>query len=117
MNRLTTCYELTKQLKQVLDQSITPANRESIINEVNDLVQKREKVMKQITPPFTEAEKELGKQVVLLNEPIQQKMQTIFAALKKDMQQIKKQKRSNESYTNPYEGVHTMDGMFLDNKL
>lgn len=117
MNRLQKLYEETLRLKEILEEPIQSSDRDTLISKVNEIIEKREVLMEEITPPFTNAEKELGKKVVALNEPIQERMQVIFNSLKKDIQQMKKQKRSNMSYTNPYKNVNTMDGMFLDNKL
>ncbi|HLR08884.1 MAG TPA: flagellar protein FliT [Bacillota bacterium] len=116
MNRLTALLEVTKQLEQVLDQPVNPQNRESIISAINTLVEKRSACIKKLVPPYTEDEKQLGRDIVQRNEWIQARMNTIFDELKQEMKQINKQKSSKQSYTNPYKHVQTMDGMFVDRK-
>ena len=116
MNRLDELYKITLELENVLDQDITSKNREEIINRINDIVEQRGILMKEITPPYTEKEKQIGQKVVHLNKQIEQKMNTLFDALKHDMRQIRKQKESNRSYINPYGKIKSTDGMFLDSK-
>lgn len=116
MNRLQPLYDVTVQLKNVLDQDITAKNRGSVIEKVNELVEKRGQFMNDLTEPYTEEEKRLGQQLVPLNEDIQVSMNQLFHQLKAEMKQVKKQKKSNRTYTNPYENVQAMDGMFMDSK-
>ena len=116
MNRLLDVYDVTWQMKEVLKQEITVKNREQVIEQVNQLVEARRKHMEKLAAPYSEAEKVLGKKIILLNDQIEQTMEKIFNVLKSEMKQVKKQKQSNRNYTNPYEHVQTMDGMFLDSK-
>lgn len=116
MNYLEKVYEITFELKELLDQDITPKNREEIINKLNQLIEARGKWMDQLQPPYTEAEKELGEKIYSLNIGIQNKMQQLFTDLKLEMRQVRKQKKTNESYTNPYKNVHVSDGTFMDSK-
>lgn len=116
MNRLKPLYQVTLELEELLDQEITSKNRESIISDVNLLVGTRGDLLQEVTPPFTEEEKWIGEQLVIMNNTIQQKMTAIFTDLKQEMKQVKKQKRSNKTYTNPYKNIKTIDGMFMDSK-
>ncbi len=43
-------------------------------------------------------------------------MNALFTELKQEMQQMKQQRKSTQSYINPYRDVQTMDGMFMDKK-
>ncbi|MBP1971163.1 flagellar protein FliT [Virgibacillus natechei] len=116
MNRLTSLYEITLNLKHVLDKEITAKNREEVIEKVNQLVEKRSQYIEELVPPYTEEEKQLGQQLVQLNEAIQVEMNHLFSQLKTEMKQVKKQKKSNRTYTNPYKSIQAMDGMFMDSK-
>lgn len=116
MNRLKVLHEVTLQLKEVLDQDITTKNREQTIEQVNQLVEERGKYMDELIPPYTEAEKQLGHDLIFLNGEIEKKMHVLFDDLKTEMKQVKKRKKSNRTYTNPYENVKTMDGMYMDSK-
>ncbi|WP_188454132.1 flagellar protein FliT [Virgibacillus oceani] len=116
MNRLDSVYQITKQLEALLVQTISSKNRETVIGEINILIEKRGKLIKNATPPFNDDEKQTGEKLVEMNNAIQQKMDTLFAELKLEMKQIKRQKKSNKTYINPYEKVNTIDGMFMDSR-
>ncbi|WP_373893377.1 flagellar protein FliT [Virgibacillus natechei] len=116
MNRLQSLYDVSLQLKNVLDQDITAKNRGSVIEKVNELVEKRGKFMNDLTEPYTGEEKRLGQELVPLNEEIQVAMNQLFNQLKVEMKQVKKQEKSNRRYIKPYENVQAMDGMFMDSK-
>lgn len=116
MNRLEKLYEITIQLKEILDQEITSNERGAVIEQVNKLIDKRSVYLERVTPPFSEEESVIGKKLVLLNEEIQKRMLELFSDLKSEMKQVKKQRKSNMSYTNPYKNVKSPDGMFMDRK-
>ncbi|MFD1361678.1 flagellar protein FliT [Lentibacillus salinarum] len=116
MNRLQQLLVLTRELEDVLNGQVNAQNRDDIMGEVHELLDERKKLLDQITPPFTADERLTGQQTVALNEQIQQKMDALFDALKLEMKQSKKQKKSNRSYLNPYENVKTADGMYMDSR-
>src|SRR5699024_3133662 len=116
MARLNNVLHITEQLNALLSMDITAKNREDVIGQINELVEKRGELMNQVTPPFTDEEKRIGQEVVALNKQIQAKMNDIFTELKQEMKQINKQKKSTQTYENPYEAMQTVDGMFLDQK-
>jgi len=116
MSRLQELYQITKKLEKLFEQTITSKNRESIIEEISYLIDQRGKYMDQLTPPYTETEKKLGKEIVHLNRTIEKEMNKIFRDLKREMQQMKIQKKSNQSYMNPFKSVQALDGMYMDSK-
>jgi flagellar protein FliT len=116
MNRLKALYDVTRKLDKLLKQPVQPKSREDVITQVNTLIEQRGDFLQKITPPFTDEEKGTGKEIVILNEQIQKQMHLLFNALKQEMKQVKKQKKSNRTYTNPYEKMEVMDGMFMDRK-
>lgn len=116
MGKLDTIYDVTNKIEHILNQSITTKNRDSIITEVTALIEERGRMMEELTPPFSEQEKSLGRQVVELNVQIEKKMETLFESLKQDIRKMNKQKESNRSYINPYGNIKSTDGMYLDSK-
>ncbi len=116
MNRLTELHQITKELAKIFSEEITGKNREQTIERIDQLIAKRSDYLKQVTPPYSEAEKKLGKEIVRLNQYIEQEMQILFHDLKKEMHQLQKQKKSNESYIHPYKNLQSLDGRFLDSK-
>jgi len=116
MGKLDTIYDVTNKIENILNQSITTKNRESVISEVTTLIEERGRMMEELTPPFSEQDKSLGKKVVQLNVQIEKKMELLFESLKHDIRKMNKKKESNRSYINPYGNIKSTDGMYLDSK-
>ena len=75
----------------------------------------REELLKSIQPPFSQAEQELGKQLVELNQQVEQLLQKQKQEIQQDIKQLHIQKQSNQKYTNPYESL-SIDGVFYDKR-
>lgn len=116
MEVLKKVYELTRELTTLLEQPVTSKNRDEVIEQLNELIEERGKWMKQLSPPYSDEEMQLGNEIAKLNPQIQSKMQILFTDLKKEMKQMQQQKKSQQFYTNPYKNVSTSDGTFLDRK-
>lgn len=116
MDRLEGILKITKEIEKTIEQTVTVKNREEVIHSINELVAQRDIRLKRITPPFTEKEKISGQHTVILNGQIEKKMHILFEELKQDMQQMRKQKKTNRSYINSYGNLASTDGMFLDRK-
>ncbi|RDW16523.1 flagellar protein FliT [Oceanobacillus arenosus] len=116
MNRLQPIYDLTVELKNLLDKPVSAKSREAVITDLNRLLIRRGVEMENLSPPFSTEEQSLGEKLVPINQAVQKKMQVMFSGLKTEMKQVKQQKKSNQSYTNPYRSVQAMDGMFMDRK-
>lgn len=116
MNRLTALYRVTQELQNLVSQDITSDNREQVIAKTRQLIDQRGNELQEIFPPYSDAEKELGEKILILNEHIQVKLNQLFDNLKKEMKQVKQQKKSNQSYINPYENLQSKDGVFMDRK-
>src|SRR5690625_5176865 len=100
MTRLDALYEVTMKLYQLLKEPIPSKDRETVIKQVDELIEQRGNLLQDIIPPFTEKEKKIGEEIVLFNEHIQKQMHVLFVELKEEMKQVKKQKKSNRTYTN-----------------
>ncbi|MGM8364593.1 flagellar protein FliT [Virgibacillus sp. W0181] len=116
MNQLEHLYNLTIKLENILEQPVTINTRDEVIAAANQLINERAVYIEQMKPPYTEQEEQIGKQIIASNEKIKLKMNNLFDELKQDMKQVKKQKKSNRTYINPYGKLQTTDGMYMDSK-
>ncbi|MGG1630246.1 flagellar protein FliT [Rossellomorea sp. NRS-1567] len=114
MSSVLLCYTITKQLKEALEQ-VTDENRESTIEEVESLLEKRQSLLGNIKPPYTQEEQELGKQMIAWNGLIDRQLAQLRLQIKRDMNGLTKKKTSVQKYSNPYESLQ-YDGMFYDKK-
>ena len=67
MNVVQQCYDLTKELHDIVLATYTEEQRDKVISEIESLLTERETLLKHIKPPFTSEEEETGRQIVHLN--------------------------------------------------
>ena len=106
-------YQATNQLIELLQQD--KLDRDVRIEKIQNLLDQREALLKSIQPPFSQAEQELGKQLVELNQQVEQLLQKQKQEIQQDIKQLHIQKESNQKYTNPYESL-SIDGVFYDKR-
>ncbi|MFD2655537.1 hypothetical protein [Gracilibacillus thailandensis] len=116
IDSLNKYIDKTKIMLQLLAKPLNNEQRENAINRITQLIDDREALTKDIKPPFSSEEQELGKQAIELDQQLNHELTKVFQHIKKDMRNAKKQSRSNHSYLNPYKNVASFDGRFLDSK-
>lgn len=116
MNALKAYIKITDVLLERLQRTQLHKERERLIEEITALIEERETLTLDITPPFSEEEERLGQHAIALDKQLKEELQLLFQAIKKDMRIAKQQQRSNKSYLNPYQHVANYDGKFLDSK-
>ncbi len=114
MDFVQQCFDITKKLLQTLNE-MTESNRDEKIEAVEVLMEERQQLFSHIQHPFSEAEMELGKEIMKLNQVIDTKMNLVQVEIKRDMNNLNKKKSGVKKYTNPYESLQ-FDGMFYDKK-
>ena len=113
MSAVQEFYEATIELIQILQKP--QSERDEKILKVEELLEKREVLMKEIIPPYTPEEAELGKQVVQVNARLEELLGAEKVSIQKDIKNLQAKKESNTKYVNPYQNLST-DGMFYDKK-
>ncbi|KXH79732.1 hypothetical protein [Sporosarcina sp. HYO08] len=109
------CFTLTKQLYDLVNETVEEEDRDEQIRQIDLLLSQREEILPEIQPPFSAEEKELGRQIVGYNQLIDTKLKSLRTRIQVDFQQVKKKEQSVQKYTNPYEALQT-DGVFYDKK-
>lgn len=113
MSTVKEFHEATIELIQILQKP--QGERDEKISKVEELLEKRETLMKEIAPPYTPEEAELGKQIVALNTRLDQLLKIEKISIQKDIKNLQAKKESNTKYVNPYQNLST-DGMFFDKR-
>lgn len=116
MEHMKQLQRLTLELFETVDQATKAKERETAITKVTELLDQREALLQEMKEPFTAEELAIGKELLPMEEKIQQRMQLLFNDLKMDMRAVKKQKSTNQKYRNPYKDLANFDGTFLDKK-
>lgn len=118
MNRMDSLYKTTKDMLEVLTENYTTVDeRTTVISKINNLLEKRSVILKEITPPYSEKEESIGKEIIKMDRTIREKMDHIYKLIQTDLRKLKQKKDTNKTYINPYKDMKTVDGMYLDNKL
>src|SRR5690625_6620579 len=89
----TCALPISMKLYQLLKEPIPSKDRETVIKQVDELIEQRGNLLQDIIPPFTEKEKKIGEEIVLFNEHIQKQMHVLFVELKEEMKQVKKDRK------------------------
>lgn len=108
-------YELTILLHDVVHQEVPKDHRETQIEQITELLDERQQLLGQLKPPYNEEERQLGFEIVKLNEAIDQQLDKLFHDIKMDIKQVRVQKVKTTKYSNPYESLAT-DGIFFDKR-
>lgn len=117
MGRLERLHDSTVNILTILEKlEENELERDHAIEKIDQLIQEREEIIQLVKAPYTDEEIKIGKEIVHLNEEVQEKMDRIYAEVKVDMKKIKQKKELNRSYINPYGKIRTTDGMYLDSK-
>lgn len=115
MQAVQVVYELTLDMLHLL-QKRQHIERHDVIEQLTHFIEEREQVLRKLSPPYSQDELKIGQKIISLNKLIEQEMHALFTELKQDMKQTKRQRKSTQSYVNPYRSVQTNDGMFMDQK-
>ena len=113
MSAVKEFHEATIELIQILQKS--HGERDEKISRVEELLDRREVLMKGIVPPYTPEKAVLGKKIVQLNARLEQLLKTEKISIQKDIKNLQSKKESNTKYVNPYQNLST-DGMFYDKR-
>lgn len=106
--------EATERLIQIT--VATPADeREPVIEEINKLLDKREKLQPEIQGPFTNEENELGQDLLSLEEQLQKRLSAFSKSIRLDIAENQKKKGTVQAYIDPYSQVFR-DGTFYDKR-
>lgn len=116
--RMDQLCTLTKDLFLLLDQEFSKniTEREQTIEKVTNLLDRRGALILDIKAPYTKEEIKMGRELIPLEQKIQQRLKLLFNNVKSDMRTVKKQKSSNQKYVNPYQSLANFDGAYLDKR-
>lgn len=90
-------------------------DRDSFLQEIETVVEKRQALIQSMKPPYTEEEERIGKHCMLLDKEVDALLQHEKQQIQLDINGLKKHKQSRQKYVNPYQSLQT-DGMFYDKK-
>ncbi|WP_226643270.1 flagellar protein FliT [Mesobacillus subterraneus] len=113
MSAVNQFYVLTLELIQLLEKKA--GERDDKIMQVEELLNQREVLLKELVRPYNPEEVELGEKLVHLNERFTKLLQAEKISIQKDIKDLQFKKESNTKYMNTYQNLAT-DGMFYDKR-
>jgi len=111
---LITWRKVTESLLNATKQTADD-QRDETIAVIESLLTQRDELQSEIAEPFTDAEKALGKQLVVLEADVQKKLILFTNQIRIDISQAKSKKDHVRTYVNPYGNV-ARDGIYYDTK-
>lgn len=106
--------EITKQLL-VATKKTGDEQRDTVIDEINALLDEREALQKEIVSPFSALEESVGKELVALEKQVSGALDAYMKQIRSDISATQSKKEHVKSYVNPYAKV-ARDGTFYDTK-
>ncbi|WP_100332340.1 flagellar protein FliT [Bacillus xiapuensis] len=113
MSAVKDCFRVTDELYRIVQNPLE--DRERMVSAIEELLDKRQALLAEIRPPFDEAERRLGQEMIRRNAVINASLSKIKEDIQKDLKGVSKKKGSMNKYTRPFASVRT-DGVFYDKK-
>lgn len=114
MNKVQELLDVTEQFHSHLEKGMTD-DRDVYIQSIDTFLEKRQALIDALPKTYTEADKQVGKEIVALNEKVDNLLENQLLLLKNDLDMFKKNKVRQQHYANPYKGL-SVDGMYFDKK-
>ncbi|MBG9454834.1 flagellar assembly protein FliT [Lysinibacillus sphaericus] len=93
-------------------------DRDEYIDNINSMLDKRGKIIENLVREGFQFDEQnrIHRTLLDLDNGIKERLAAVMNAVKQDMANLQKTKKSEEQYFNPYSDVRVMDGMYYDKK-
>ena len=93
-------------------------DRDEYIDNINSMLDKRGKIIENLVREGFQFDEQnrIHRTLLELDNGIKERLAAVMSAVKQDMANLQKTKKSEEQYFNPYSNVRVMDGMYYDKK-
>lgn len=108
-------YDVTVELIGLLRNKEGVTDRDSLIQQVEVQLNKRQEFQNEMNPPFNEEDKQLAKKIMELTPELNLLLQKVKMDTLKDIKSLQEKKKTASKYSNPYEALET-DGVFYDKR-
>jgi len=115
MNVVAELLQATKTLVACLRQPVEKDGRDAVIEQIEELLEKREQLLKQLPHTLTDEQKQMGKELLALDREANALLQQLKQQIQQDLKQTKQTKIAAERYDEVYDSL-AIDGMFYDKR-
>ncbi|MGE7752370.1 flagellar protein FliT [Lysinibacillus fusiformis] len=118
MQLINQLLQVSANLFKLLGEIPKGEERNEYIDNINNMLDKRGKILGYLVREgFQFDEQNRIHQTLLdLDKGIKERLAAVMDAVKQDMANLQKTKKSEQQYFNPYSNVRVMDGMYYDKK-
>ncbi|WP_461201894.1 flagellar protein FliT [Anoxybacillus sp. TBDG-1] len=115
MSVVAELLEATAAIVTLLREPIEREKREAVIEQIEQLLEKREQLLQLLPTVLTDEEKQIGKQLLALDREANALLQQLKQQIQQDLKQTKQTKVAVERYDDLYDSL-AIDGMFYDKR-
>ncbi|MBM7714206.1 flagellar protein FliT [Bacillus thermophilus] len=116
MSAVQECLRLTEELLVILRHP-NSTERDRLIHKIEETLTRRENLLPQIKPPFSEEDLIAGKKLVDLNNELSFLLESVNSHILRELNELELKKTSASRYANPYGSASQLDGAFYDKRL
>ncbi|MCL1699942.1 flagellar protein FliT [Lysinibacillus sp. Bpr_S20] len=118
MQLINQLLQVSANLFKLLGDIPNGEERDEYIDNINDMLDKRGKFIEDLVQEGFQFDEQnrIHRTLLELDHGIKERLATVMNAVKQDMANLQKTKKSEEQYFNPYSNVRVMDGMYYDKK-
>lgn len=93
-------------------------DRDEYIETINNMLDKRGSIVDELMNDGFQFDEQnrIHRTLLELDKGIKERLDAVMSAVKQDMANLQKTKKSEQQYFNPYSNVRVMDGMYYDKK-
>lgn len=115
MNVVAELLQATKTLVACLRQPVEKDGRDAVIEQIEQLLEKREQLLQHLPNVLTDEEKQTGKELLMLDREANELLHQLKQQIQQDLKQMKQTKEAAHRYHDLYEPL-SIDGMFYDKR-
>lgn len=118
MQQIDQLLQTSANLFKHLGETPKGEDRDEYIDTINNMLDKRGLIIdKLMNDGFQfDVQNRIHRTLLELDNGIKERLADVMDAVKQDMANLQKTKKSEQQYYNPYSNVRVMDGMYYDKK-
>jgi len=118
MQLINQLLQVSANLFKLLSDIPKGEDRDEYIDNINSMLDKRGKIIENLVQEgfLFDEQNRIHRTLLELDNGIKERLTAVMSAVKQDMANLQKTKKSEQQYFNPYSNVRVMDGMYYDKK-
>jgi len=118
MQLINQLLQVSANLFKLLGDIPKGEERDEYIDNINSMLDKRGKIIEDLVQDGFQFDEQnrIHRTLQELDNGIKERLATVMSAVKQDMANLQKTKKSEGQYFDPYSNVRVMDGMYYDKK-